>query len=65
LPEDGALIAIENVIDDARRENAFGLLMSLNPSHTSNGQQATERESGVAMSSKVRGRYIVDVPDGR
>ena len=30
LPVDGALIAIENVIDDARRENAFGLLMSLN-----------------------------------
>lgn len=26
----GALIAIENLIDDARRENAFGLLMSLN-----------------------------------
>jgi hypothetical protein len=30
LPEGGALIAIENVIDDARRKNAFGLLMSLN-----------------------------------
>ena len=30
LPEGGALIAIENVIDDARRENAFGLMMSLN-----------------------------------
>lgn len=30
LPEGGALIAIENVIDDARRENLFGLLMSLN-----------------------------------
>jgi hypothetical protein len=30
LPDGGALIAIENVIDDARRENAFGLLMSLN-----------------------------------
>lgn len=30
LPEGGAFIAIENVIDDARRENAFGLLMSLN-----------------------------------
>jgi hypothetical protein len=30
LPEGGALVAIENVIDDARRENAFGLLMSLN-----------------------------------
>ena len=30
LPEGGALIVIENIIDDARRENTFGLLMSLN-----------------------------------
>ena len=30
LPEGGALIVIENLIDDARRQNAFGLLMSLN-----------------------------------
>ena len=30
LPKGGALIAIENIIDDARRENTFGLLMSLN-----------------------------------
>ena len=30
LPQGGAFIAIENLIDDARRENAFGLLMSLN-----------------------------------
>jgi hypothetical protein len=30
LPEGGALVAIENIIDDPRRENAFGLLMSLN-----------------------------------
>ena len=30
LPKGGALIAVENLIDDARRENAFGLLMSLN-----------------------------------
>jgi hypothetical protein len=30
LPKGGALIAIENVIDDARRQNVFGLLMSLN-----------------------------------
>jgi hypothetical protein len=30
LPEGGAFIAIENLIDDARRENLFGLLMSLN-----------------------------------
>jgi predicted O-methyltransferase YrrM len=30
LPEGGALIVVENLIDDARRQNAFGLLMSLN-----------------------------------
>ncbi len=30
LPARGAFIAIENVIDDERRQNAFGLLMSLN-----------------------------------
>src|SRR6266705_7111737 len=30
LPPGGALIAIEALIDDERRENAFGLLMSLN-----------------------------------
>jgi hypothetical protein len=30
LPVNGAFIAIENLIDDARRENLFGLLMSLN-----------------------------------
>ncbi len=30
LPEGGAFIVIEALIDDARRENAFGLMMSLN-----------------------------------
>jgi hypothetical protein len=30
LPDEGAFIVIENLIDDARRENAFGLMMSLN-----------------------------------
>lgn len=30
LPDGGVFIAIENIIDDARRENATGLLMSLN-----------------------------------
>lgn len=30
LPEGGAFVVIENIIDDARRENAFGLMMSLN-----------------------------------
>jgi len=30
LPSGGILVAVENVIDDSRRANAFGLLMSLN-----------------------------------
>ena len=30
LPEGGAFVAIENIIDDERRQNAFGLMMSLN-----------------------------------
>jgi hypothetical protein len=29
-PPGGALVAIEALIDDARRQNTFGLLMSLN-----------------------------------
>jgi hypothetical protein len=30
LPEGGAFVAIENIIDDERRKNVFGLMMSLN-----------------------------------
>jgi hypothetical protein len=30
LPEGGAFVVVENLIDDARRENVFGLMMSLN-----------------------------------
>jgi hypothetical protein len=30
LPEGGAFIAIESVIDDERKQNAFGMMMSLN-----------------------------------
>jgi len=30
LPKGGSLVVIENIIDDKRSENAFGLLMSLN-----------------------------------
>jgi len=30
LPTGGAFVVIENLIDDARRENVFGLMMSLN-----------------------------------
>ncbi|MDQ6609120.1 MAG: methyltransferase, partial [Bacteroidota bacterium] len=30
LPEGGVMITIENIIDNERRQNTFGLLMSLN-----------------------------------
>ena len=30
LPEGGAFVVVENFIDDARRQNVFGLMMSLN-----------------------------------
>lgn len=30
LPDNGVFIVIENIIDDERKENAFGLMMSLN-----------------------------------
>jgi O-methyltransferase domain len=30
LPAGDAFVAIENIIDNARRDNAFGLMMSLN-----------------------------------
>ena len=30
LPPGGAFVVVEALIDDSRRENAFGLLMSLN-----------------------------------
>jgi hypothetical protein len=30
LPSGGAFVVIEHLIDDERRENAFGLMMSLN-----------------------------------
>lgn len=30
LPDHGTLVVIENIIDDQRKENAFGLMMSLN-----------------------------------
>jgi O-methyltransferase domain len=30
LPDGGALIVYESIIDDDRKQNAFGLLMSLN-----------------------------------
>ena len=30
LPDGGALVVIENIIDDQRSQNAFGLMMSLN-----------------------------------
>lgn len=43
LPKGGALIVIENIIDDDRRQNVFGLMMSLN--------MAIETEEGYDFSA--------------
>ena len=37
LPEGGAFIAYDSIIDDVRSKNAFGLLMSLNMLIETNG----------------------------
>ncbi|TDQ29391.1 methyltransferase [Zeaxanthinibacter enoshimensis] len=45
LPEGGAFVAIENVIDNQRRKNSFGLLMSLNMLiETADGADYTEED---------------------
>jgi hypothetical protein len=45
LPENGAFVCIENIIDDDRRKNSFGLLMSLNMLiETREGKDYTFRE---------------------
>jgi O-methyltransferase domain/Dimerisation domain len=59
LPKGGALIVYEALIDDARRENAFGLLMSLNMLIETKGGfdftgadcQGWMREAGFAQTS--------------
>jgi len=44
LPQGGALVVIENIIDDERNKNAFGLMMSLN--------MMIETEGGFDFSAK-------------
>lgn len=44
LPEGGSLIVVENIIDDERNKNAFGLMMSLN--------MMIETEGGFDYSAK-------------
>lgn len=59
LPKGGALIVYESIIDDERRENAFGLLMSLNMlietvggfDFTGADCQAWMREAGFSQTS--------------
>jgi O-methyltransferase domain len=61
LPPGGAFVAIENLIDDARRENTMGLLMSLNMliefgdafDYTGSDFDAWCREAGFARTEVV------------
>jgi hypothetical protein len=58
LPKGGALVVIENIIDNERRENAFGLMMSLNMlietaegyDYTAADYDALIREAGFSRS---------------
>ena len=58
LPKGGAVIAYDAIIDDERRENAFGLLMSLNMlietrggfDYTGADCQAWMKEAGFSQS---------------
>jgi hypothetical protein len=56
LPEGGTLIVYDAIIDDERRENAFGLLMSLNmPIETKGGFDYTGAElPGLDGRSRLR-----------
>jgi hypothetical protein len=62
LPKGGALVVIENIIDNERRENAFGLMMSLNMlietaegyDYTAADFDAWTRESGFSRSYIMR-----------
>ena len=48
LPKGGALVVIENIIDDERCENAFGLMMSLNMLiETANGYDFTANDFAI------------------
>ena len=45
LPDEGAFVVIESIIDDNRNQNVFGLLMSLNMLvETRNGYDFTFRD---------------------
>ena len=46
LPAGGALVVYEAIIDDERRKNAFGLLMSLNMRRRGSGKRTWSRWSG-------------------
>ncbi len=53
LPKGGALIVIENIIDDERNKNAFGLMMSLN--------MAIETEQGFDFTASDFNQWAKEV----
>jgi precorrin-6B methylase 2 len=61
LPKGGSLVVIENIIDDDRRENAFGLMMSLNMLiETTEGSDFTGADFDVWAKEAGFGRtYII------
>ena len=61
LPKGGALAVIENIIDDERKENAFGLMMSLNMLiETDEGYDFTAADfTGWAMEAGFKETYVM------
>ncbi|WP_431129294.1 methyltransferase [Flagellimonas flava] len=57
LPKGGALIVIENIIDDQRNRNAFGLMMSLN--------MAIETDKGFDFTATDFDRWAKEVGFGQ
>src|SRR5688572_32644663 len=59
LPEGGAVIVYEALIDDDRRENAFGLLMSLNMLIETSGR-SEEHTSELQSQSNLVCRLLLE-----
>ncbi len=60
LPSGGILVAIENIIDDDRRANTFGLLMSLRSNQCGHRLQGVTRTESLAYISFIRRRLAPD-----
>jgi 2-polyprenyl-3-methyl-5-hydroxy-6-metoxy-1,4-benzoquinol methylase len=64
LPEGGALVVIESIIDDERKENAFGMMMSLNMLiETKEGYDFSHADfKELALEAGFKSTSLLDLP---